>query len=144
MVQNGNQHLQDVATLQHVIQKLLIIVAQLPEEHQQLLVAVQTFRRIGQIALHQWIVEQPCDALQDEMEILVTMHTGQIVDEKIVGHAGLFEGLLVFGRCAVQRQIVIERDDENLKADLDEWFHGVGKNEMIVGDAWKRKISHTL
>lgn len=132
MVQNRNQHLQDVAAFQHIIQKLFVIVAQFPEEHQQLLVAVQTFRRVGQIALNEWIVQQSRDTFENEMEILVAMHTRQIVYEQIIGNAGLLEGLLVLGRGAVQRQIMVERDDQDLEADLDQRLHCVRENKVIV------------
>lgn len=42
---------------------------------------MQTFRRIGQVALHQRIVEQPGNAFQTEIEIFIAMNARQIVDE---------------------------------------------------------------
>ena len=38
VVEDGDEHLQDVAALEHVEEELLVVVAHLPEEHQQLLV----------------------------------------------------------------------------------------------------------
>lgn len=124
MVQNRNKHIQDVAALQHIVQEFLIVVTDFPKEDEQLLVAVQPLRRIGQIALHKWIVQQPRDATQTKLKILVAMDARQIVDEQIITDAvGLVRA---HDAAAAQRSVrrlpqchvVVERYDQNLQANL--------------------------
>ena len=48
----------------------LVDVTHLPEEHKKLLVELYTFTGARQVCLCQRIVQQSCDALQEEGEVL--------------------------------------------------------------------------
>ena len=45
---------------------------------------VHLLRRVGQIGLRQGIVQQPRHSSENELEVLITMDTGQVVDEKVI------------------------------------------------------------
>jgi hypothetical protein len=91
MIQNRHQNVQHIGALQNKVQKLLVVVANLPEEHEQLLVAVQSLGGVRQVALLEWIVQQSRDAFEDEVEVFVAVNSRQIIDEEIVD--GLLGGL---------------------------------------------------
>lgn len=95
---------------------------------------MQSFCWIRQITLDQRIVQQSRDSLKNEMEILITMNSRQIVDKQIIARAGFVERLLVLNGRTVQGHVVVESDDQNLQTNLDQRFHGVREDKMIVRD----------
>jgi hypothetical protein len=50
--------------------KYLVNVAHFPEEDKEFLVELNALGRPWQICLGQWVVQQACDAFQDECKIL--------------------------------------------------------------------------
>lgn len=69
MVQYRNENVEYIGTLQDVVQKFFVVVAHLPEKDEQLLMKVYLLRGIRKVCLHHRIVQQPRDALQDELKV---------------------------------------------------------------------------
>ena len=61
----------DLAALEDVVEELLVVLTQLPEEDEQLLVEVDLLLGAGQVGLGQRVHQQPRDARQDEGEVLL-------------------------------------------------------------------------
>lgn len=116
VVENRNQHVQHVAALQDKEQEFLwqgtelmklalltarlalggplsnlVEVAELPEEHQQLLVELDLLGGVWQVGLGQRVVEETSQALQNEVKVLPGRHrTGFRHGSRALpcGHAG--------------------------------------------------------
>lgn len=57
VVQNRYENFQNIRTFEDVVEELFIVVTEFPEKHQKLLMEMHFFCRVGQIRLHQWIVQ---------------------------------------------------------------------------------------
>ena len=76
VVEHGDHDLQHLAALEDVVEELLVVLAQLPEEDEQLLVEVDLLLGAGQVGLGQRVHQQPRDARQDEGEVLLPVDPG--------------------------------------------------------------------
>ena len=70
-VAHSHHNLPDLAALEDVVEELLVVLAQLPEQDEQLLVEVDLLLGAGQVGLGQRVHQQPRDARQDEAQVLL-------------------------------------------------------------------------
>ena len=70
MEEDGDKDVEHIATLEDVEHELLVDVAHPPKEYKELLVELDLLTWSGQVGLHQRIVEQPGQALEDESKVL--------------------------------------------------------------------------
>ncbi len=83
VVENGHQDLQDIARLQYVVHELFVVVAELPEEDQQLLVEGDALVAVRQVALRQRIVQQAGEAAQQKLKVVLAVDPTEVVDEEV-------------------------------------------------------------
>ena len=62
IVEDRDDDLQDVATLENMIEELSVVLTQLPEQNQELLVEMDFLLRSRQICLGQRVHQQPGDS----------------------------------------------------------------------------------
>lgn len=69
MIQDRYENVEDVGTLEYVVQEFFVVIAHFPEKNEKLLMEMDFFRGIRQVSLHHWIVQQSCDSFQHELEV---------------------------------------------------------------------------
>ena len=89
MMQDGGKDVQNVAGLQHEEEELLVVLAELPEEDEELLMKLDFALWMREICVDEGVHQEARDTLQDEGEVLLAVDAAQVVEEEVVGQVGV-------------------------------------------------------